>query len=464
MTEKAAVLEKLKQIGKSVGKENVTDGLAQILVNESVNGGNLQTVLIQIGRIGLGVKDMFDPNYAKKLTGLISVLSAIRELVPIFGPPAREFAKCITSILVSSDRDTPSGNVRGPDGFKGTNTVGMLAKVISDALDAHEDAIIKTNADSTCRVFAFAHNVLIGVNSDSENRPNRSEISDLIHLIDINAGVKALGKLESRILVLMENDLETLSEEALSTHSRRIIQYIDMYCHLAILRDAVMLELYAMLRYSGHSDRLAEGIRTGLEGEHERDRNLVKSLVLPNQTQVRFASFFDPDHWPFTCKFMEDCTNFHAPENLDKVPVAMNTMKWMNWFATHDTKPAVCLRASKSPSERSLNKTKHNFVLLKKADSTCYYISPQGQKDMYVVMRGGDKKWVEVRPGRPGKEGEWNIFNVEDKDAVYMLSTRRWPVHFMSMSDTWFGWIQGRTVSVSDPSAHWVIQYNGSKA
>ncbi|OWF43049.1 toxin CrTX-A-like [Mizuhopecten yessoensis] len=450
----------LHDIGQKLQIGNVTDAVSKKLANPSTNVGQLGEVALQVQNILRGVIDITSGN---QLAGSLRIVCAVRVLVPIVGPLGTEFARFVFSVLGfagSGQKSSHSANQT----VDRRNTTGMMATNISNALNKIADASLQSHANGACRALSFAHETIVGESDDSKKDLSGEDVNGLLQLINIPSCVETLGKIESRILTLMQDEPETLSEEALSTHCRRIIQYIDMYCHLAILRDAVMLELYAMLRYSGHSDRLAEGIRTGLEGEHKRNRNLVKSLVLPNQSHIRFAAFFDPDHWPFTCKFMEDCTNFHAPENLDKVPVAMHTMKWMSWFANHDIKSEVCLRASESPSERSPDKTKHNFVLLKKEGSTCYYISPQGQKGKYVVMRGGDKKWVEVRPGRPGKEGEWNIFNVEDKDGVYMLSTRRWPVHFMTMSDTWFGWIQGRTVSLSDPSAHWVIQYNGSKA
>ncbi|XP_033751906.1 uncharacterized protein LOC117335812 isoform X2 [Pecten maximus] len=420
MTEAEAVLVKLKEIGKDLGKENITDTLAQILDNASKNGGNFRTLLTKFGRIGLGVKDMLDPNPVNKCRGLIAVVSAIRDLVVIFETPAREFAQFVSSVLFVG-QVTSSCAVSGLDGIQKGNAIAMLTKVISDTLDSHGDAMIKSNVDSTCRVFSFAHNVIIGACSDSDKSPSRSDISDLIQMIDIKAGIKTLGKIESRISSLMENQPKAQSEEAVSTYTERVLKYIDMYCHLAILRDAVMLEFYALLTSSGHSGCLAEGVRAGLKGEHERDRNLVKSLVLPNQKHVRFASFFDPDRWPFTFKFMEDCKDLPALENLDKVPIAMRTMKWMNWFATHDTSPAICLRSLKSSLEKPLDKTKHNFVLLKKEVSSCYYICPQNQDNKYVVMREGNKKWVDIKCGKPGREGEWNIFNVQDNDSMYML-------------------------------------------
>ncbi|XP_060069852.1 toxin CaTX-A-like [Ylistrum balloti] len=462
MTEVEAVLGKLKEIGHDLGKERVADALANILKDLSKNGGKMHTILTQLGCIGFGVKNMLDGDIGTKLIGLNSVVSAIQVLAPVFERPAKEFANFICSIFSSTDRN--SSDVLCHGSLRGASAIDMLAKVISGTHDSYGYDVMKADVDGACRVFSFAHHVLIGVSSDSDECPNRREISDVINTIGINNGVNTLGKIASRIVSLMENEPTTQSERELSMYSERVIKYIDMYCHLAILRDAVMLEFYALLISSGHSDRLAKGVTEGMEGEHERDRNLMKSLVLPNQKHVRFASFFDPDRWPFTFKFIEGYKDFYTMDNLDKVPVVMNTVKWMNWFATHDTKPAVCLRSLKSSLERPLDKLKHNFVLLKKEGSSCYYICPQGKKDMYVVMRNDDKKWVEVRRGKPGKEGEWNLFNVQDKDSVYILSTRRWPVHFLSMSDTWLGWIHGKTASVSDPSVQWIIQYNGSRA
>lgn len=462
MTEAEAVVVKLKEIGKHLGHENVTDALVQYLDNTSKSGGNIRTILIQLGRIGIGFVDILYGDPAKKVVGVITVVSALRDLVPIFETPVKEFAKFVSSVLNGSRKSSPCAIV-GSEGLPNGNPIEMLTKVISGVIDANTDSVIKGNAESACRMFTFSHNLIIGAGSVPDKTPTKDDISDIIRLIDINTGIKTLGEIESRILSMMEIESQTKSEKDLSAHTERVIKYIDMYCHLAILRDAVMLELYALITTSGHSDCLAEGIIAGLKGEHERDVNLLKPLVLPNQKHVQFASVFDPERWPFTFKFVEDCSGMPAGEDLNMVPVTMRTLKWMEWFARHDITPSARLLSLKCSLEKPPDKTKHNFFLRRKEGSSCYYICPHNKKNMYVAMKEGDKKWVEVRRGKPGREGEWNIFNVHDNDSVYMLSTRRWPLHFMTMSDSWFGWIQGRVVSFSDPSAHWLIQYNGKQ-
>ncbi|XP_069133733.1 LOW QUALITY PROTEIN: toxin CrTX-A-like [Argopecten irradians] len=461
MTESEVVVAKLQEIGKYLGIENVTDDLVGYLNKASKNGGKIHTILRLIGRIGISLGKVVHGDLMRKFEGVVTLVSTFRELVPIFETPVKEFSNFVSSVL-SGNPNSPSCVVVGSGGLRtNDNPIEMLTKVISDLIDANTDSMIKGNAESACRIFTFSHNVIIGAGSVPDKTPTKDDISDIIRLIDINIGIKTLGEIESRIFSMMDNGPQTQSEKDLSAHTERVIKYIDMYCHLAILRDAVMLELYALITTSGYSDCLAEGIKAGLKGEHERDVNMLKPLVLPNQKLVRFASAFDPERWPFTFKFVENCSDMPAGENLDMVPVTMRTLKWMNSFATHDITPSACLLSLGNSLEKPLDKNKHNFLLRRKEGSSCYYILLYNKEDMYVVMKEGDKKWVEVRSGKPGREGEWNIFNVQDNDSVYMLSTRRWPLHFMTMSDSWFGWIQGKVVSLSDPSAHWVIQYNG---
>lgn len=109
----------------------------------------------------------------------------------------------------------------------------------------------------------------------------------------------------------------------------------------------------------------------------------------------------------------------------------IRSIKWPGWRLEISSIYRGPLRATKSTTSDGC---KFKFELVKHRElDNLFYIKSKKWQDYYVYL--SKCGMCLSMQGQPGPEGQWKIVKLEDDDSTpkYILSTLKWPCHFIFM-------------------------------
>ena len=135
-------------------------------------------------------------------------------------------------------------------------------------------------------------------NKDDTTPIQKHEIAALAANVPVYTGVEMLGMLSSKVYDNAKNSDKVQVERA--------IEYTKLYVTLAVLRHALLLKLYSVVRTSGHSDWTASSIHRTMKHQGEFDQRFIKIVVDRPLSRAMFYSIFNPSEWPTISKFARE--------------------------------------------------------------------------------------------------------------------------------------------------------------
>lgn len=412
---------RMGSIGKNV--QSRVDKITEAL-NSEEGGEMLDAVSGSIERIAGAVDSVTSSEVLTLLGGTMEMVSAITSLIPGYG----QIVSLVFGLV---------GSVLG--GIGGSEDIGsVVRREIENALNTYDDSNLRAEAEGTMRVFRNSQAFM----SKGETGP-LSE-TDIIHLtnnVPIYQGVDFLGVLSSKI--------GHYSDQTDYISVMRSAEYVKLYVSLAVMRTAILWEMYSLVRESGHSDFLAGGINRTIYACQDNDEASLDFLTKPAYSKATFFAFYRPSDWPVVKNFLSKIgKSFQNLGYLSNQPRSFRPESWDTNYMKMEGNLWGQMQGTGDLYDGSL----FYFDVIS-AENNIFFLRSKQWPTWYVIMdsTGNCRGWGSA----PGTNGQWKVTLFID--GKYMLSPLDNPNRFMYMRHDAWGHVRGWD---SDPggSAHWIIE------
>ena len=396
-------LTKIKTTMKAVGKnaDSPIDKLKNYL--ESDDGqSNLEKVESSLNTVADSVSSVTSSDTQAIVVGAINIVAAGVALVPVVGSVVSALLSVISTII---------------GGIGGSSTdIGSVVKTqIEKALNNYDDSQLRGEAYSTMLLFTNSQAYLN--NKDDTTPIQKHEIAALAANVPVYTGVEMLGLLSSKVY-----DNAKSSDKV---QVKRAIEYTKLYITLAVLRHALLLKLYSVVRNSMHSEWTAASIYRTMMKQGELDEKFIKIVVDRQFSRAMFYSIFYPSEWPTISKFAkEKGFTFEQFKYLDNGPhtIAHDLKSTMGMAEDHDG--TIQLMSANSAGAKGLF-----YLDVISAEDNTFYLRSKKWPNWYVVMNDDDAGTCRGLPFKPGTNGEWKL--VKYPNGSCLLTTKKWPNWFL---------------------------------
>lgn len=396
-------LSKIKTVMKAVGKkaDSPVDKLKNYL--ESDDGqANLEKVESSLNKVADSVSSVTSSDAKEIVVGAIDIIAAGVSLIPVVGSVVSALLSVISTII---------------GGIGGSSTdIGTIVKTqIEKALNNYDDSQLRGAAYSTMLLFSNSQAYLN--NKGDKIQIQKHEIAALAANVPVYTGVQMLGMLTSKV-----HDNAKSSDKV---QVKRAIEYTKLYVTLAVLRHALLLKLYSVVRNSGHSDWTAASIYRTLIQQGELDEKFIKIVVDRQFSRAMFYSIFYPSEWPTISKFArEKGFKFEQFKYLDNGPhtIAHDLKYTMGMGSDHDG--TIQGMPANSAGEQGLF-----YLDVISAEDNTFYIRSKKWPTWYVVMNDDDAGTCRGLPFKPGNNGEWKL--VKYPNGSVLMTPKKWPNWFL---------------------------------
>lgn len=276
--------------------------------------------------------------------------------------------------------------------------------------------------------------------------------------IDDKASENTINALENRIdskdivrfLYRLQSNVEKQMKETNVESVYKAIEFIDLYFHIANLRNAMLWQVYCIKLKYGTDKSSSEGVKAIIEECRKNDLELAKSITKVTIEQATFFSFFHPTEKENCFQFLkiheEECniqvlhknTEFIGREHVICCP---------NLQGRHLKMPEKTQDYIKCVDE-SLTPSKFKFEPVEGREWDNIFFLKSAQSRHYVYMKNDEYCYSEQ--DKPGPEGQWKLVKFEESQGhpKFLISTLKKPVHFLYIYHVmWPGdwWLAGTT-------------------
>lgn len=413
------ISSKLNTLGKNV--QTKVDKISDFLESDEV-GELADTVSSSIEAMGEAMDGITDSDVLGIVGGAMDMISAIGGLIPGTGEIVNVVFGLFGSIL---------GAIGGGD-----DDVGSIVKrEIEKALNNYDDSELRAEAEGTLRVYRLSQAYL---NSVEEGEPmNEHEVATLAANVPIYSGVKFLGILSSKI--------QQYTQSTEQTQVLRAAEYLELYVTLAVVRSALMWEMYSVVREAPNSDWTASAIKRVAEVEQDHDKDFLQFLTNPVYTKAIFFACFNPSDWPTTMKYMTK--NSLIYQRLDFLASGKH-------FLRPETRDRyMTMDGGRILGTKTLDDQCLFYFDTISADDNVFYIRSVKWPSKYVIIKSGFFTNM-GSSSEPGDNGKWKVIMFDD--GKYLLSNIGQDNAFIYMRT---GMMYSMASSEEDPGTdgHWVI-------
>lgn len=414
---------KLNTYGKNV-QTKVTK-ITQYL-NLEEEGEIVDAVSSSIETMGGAVEGITSSDALSIVGGTMEMLSAITALIPIYGQIASTVFGLVSSII---------GAIGGSD-----DVGSIVRREIETALNNYEDSELRADAEGTMRVYRVSQAYLGSL--EENGQINDNDVSALAANVPVHSGVQFLGKLSTKI---KENAAKSDSVQV-----KRAAEYTQLYVILAVMRSAILWEMYSIAREAPDSVWTANAIKRVALSEENHDKDFLTFLTAPVYSKAIFFAYFNISEWPVTKRYMFKLgLGFERYYYLPTLKRYIKPKEWTNWYMVLDSGPAGIMLGTTLLNDQS----RYIFQTIS-AENNIFYIRSAKWPTWYVIMSNTPEGFCKASGSTPGDEGKWKAIRFDD--GYFLLSSIKWPNWFIYMMDNADGHIAGH---VGDPgdAGHWLI-------
>lgn len=245
----------------------------------------------------------------------------------------------------------------------------------------------------------------------------------------LGTGVEFLGELGHTIQSL-------LHQRRGATTAKQVIQYLELYSELAVLRDSILWQAVCLTSPFTETTETAFAIKGALDKEAKEDKKIFSIIYKPTLESVFVKAILVSqttrgNHSSLLSSLGLESMRFEM-DQVNKQTVVLRTNGYVekDWYVSHPKlgSPSVYLSCTNK------GRTPHNsgFLFLK-ADNNCYHITPRGPAyhGYFLSVQDGPSGWVVLRKGTPNTEGEWVVIKT---GSGYVISSCSLPLKFLAMS------------------------------
>ncbi|XP_052806519.1 toxin CfTX-A-like [Mya arenaria] len=231
---------------------------------------------------------------------------------------------------------------------------------------------------------------------------------------------------------------------------KQAMEYTKLYITLAVLRSALLWEMYALVQTVPDFDWSADAIQRVALLEDKHDKDFIEYLTKPYYSKAVFFAYFNPSQWPVIITFLEKKgLSYQRYDHLAHGSHSLRTEKWRNrnmfmWDDRYGT-----IGGTDGNVEQA---SRFYFDPIQPKDNIFHIRSVKWPK-WFVFMIDEEEAYcfgTEV----PGPDGEWKIVRFDD--GKYMLSPRKWPEWFIYMINDDCALVRG-VLNDSGIQGHWII-------
>ena len=434
-------LQKIKTNLISVGK-NVLSRIENIekYLDSEEGSSQIDAVSSSLEAIGEAVPSLTSGDTAQIMSGTLDVISAATPLIPLAGPIISTMFSLIGTIFGSIAGSSPED-------------IGTVVKrEIETALNNYDDSLLRREAWGTYRVYANSQAYLA---KKEDGAPiQKHELSALTSNVPVYNGIGFLGKLVHKV----EDNVKSGDP----VQVKRAMEYMQLYVTLAVLRSAILWEMYALVRAVPDSSFTADAIKRYVIKEESHDERFLSFLLKPDYPQAVFFAYFNPSEWKKTMLFMrKKGMSYQRHDHLAQGTHTLRPEKWTDWYMymyKFGCSRGECLRIDMAGTKTLSEQSRFTFHPISREDNL-FYVQVEKWPFWYAYMTDYSAGYCRGYDGwrsktKPGPAGEWKV--IRFKDGKYMLSPRKWPNWFIYMDDSDVADIKGWT---GDPGkqGHWLI-------